>query len=226
MDTESSRVERRRALIASRRFMPSMFYPADFNMEIAHWETMECCIDVIPYPLEGFSCTCCGSNYDTAQVVSIDGGCRDNGKPEARSAIGVHFGKTYFNISERLEASATSQKAELEACKAALELLIILNRIKEVKLPCHTVIIRADSEYVVKGMTEWIFKWKDNGYLNTRRQPVTNAALFREVDDLVGSLEDVGICVLFWHVPREQNTDADALVNAAFDAARTSTREQ
>lgn len=219
MDSEASRVERRRALIASRRFIPSEFYPADFNYEITHWETMDSCINVMQYPVEGYSCPCCGSHYSAAQVVSIDGGCRDNGKPEARSAIGVHFGKTFFNVSQRLDESATNQKAELEACKAALEVLIFLDEIHEVELPPYTVIIRADSEYVVKAMTEWIFKWKENGYLTARRQSVTNAALFREVDDLIGRLEDAGICVLFWHVPREQNADADALVNAAFDAA-------
>ncbi|KAG6995778.1 hypothetical protein G7Y79_00042g078830 [Physcia stellaris] len=222
MEPEASRVERRRgrrALIASRRFIPSKFYPADFNPEIIHRETMGFCIDVMQYPVQGYSCPCCGSHYSSAQVVSIDGGCRDSGKPEARSAIGVHFGKTVLNVSQRLDGPATNQKAELEACKAALKVLIFLDEIHEVELPRQTVIIRADSEYVVKGMTEWIFKWKRTGYLNARGQPVTNAALFREVDDLIGRLEDAGICVLFWHVPREQNADANALVNAAFDAA-------
>ena len=173
-------------------------------------------------PEEGYSCPCCESNYITAQVIAIDGGCRDNGKPNATSAIGVYFCEgSPFNFSRILGTTLhTNQKAELEACRAALEMVVKLEEAGAGFKARRYVIIKADSEYVVKGMTEWIYKWKENGYLNAKGKPVTNAPLFQRIDKLVEELEEEwALKVLFWHVPREQNREADALVNAAFDAA-------
>ena len=69
---------------------------------------------------------------------------------------------------------------------------------------------------MVKGMTEWVFKWRTNGYRNAKGTPVINADLFRRVDQKVMGLNDLGVEVLFWHVPRSRNKEADALANAGF----------
>jgi ribonuclease HI len=81
----------------------------------------------------------------------------------------------------------------------------------------NQVVIKADSEYLVKGMTEWIFTWEQNGFLNARGQAVTNARYFQLLQSLVWELNDLGVEVLFWWVPRERNRHADALANMAFD---------
>ena len=228
MASEENRIaEGRRSQSAPRRVLlstppPPPPPPADGTPILKHIVVDRSCITILGYAADDYECECCDNNIVTAQVVSVDGGCRDNGKPQARSAIGVHFGEnTHLNISRCLPGEGpgcTSQKAELEACKAALETLVALKEGGHKELPFPWVIIRADSEYVVKGMTEWIYNWRGNGFKNSRRQSVTNGSLFSHLDDLIELLDYRGVEVLFWHVPREQNEDADKLVNAAFDA--------
>jgi ribonuclease HI len=79
------------------------------------------------------------------------------------------------------------------------------------------VVIKADSEYLVKSMTDWVEKWRDNGYENCRGLPVTNADMFRHIDAAIFELNRLGVEVQFWHVRREENREADCLANAALD---------
>lgn len=77
------------------------------------------------------------------------------------------------------------------------------------------MVIKADSEYLVKGTTEWIFKWGTNGYRTSKGTPVTNSALFQKLQALVSKLNGLNVEVLFWHVQREFNKEADELANKA-----------
>lgn len=77
------------------------------------------------------------------------------------------------------------------------------------------VIIKADSEYLVKGMTEWVFKWEANGYWTSKGTPVTNSALFRQLHGLIRNLNAFDVEVLFWHVPRSRNKEAVELAGKA-----------
>lgn len=45
----------------------------------------------------------------------------------------------------------------------------------------HQVVIKADSEYLVDGMTAWIAKWQRNGFRNCAGQPVANGELFPQI---------------------------------------------
>jgi ribonuclease HI len=81
----------------------------------------------------------------------------------------------------------------------------------------HMVVIKADSEYLVKGMTEWVFKWEKNGYRTSRGTPVANATFFKKLDNLVNELNKLNVEVRFWHVPREYNKQADMLANMALE---------
>ena len=79
------------------------------------------------------------------------------------------------------------------------------------------MVIKADSEYLVKGMTSWIYKWRDNGYEDCRGLSLTNADLFRRLDQAVDDLNGMNVGVQFWHVGRSSNRIADCLANAALD---------
>lgn len=79
------------------------------------------------------------------------------------------------------------------------------------------VVIKTDSGYLAKAMTEWVFKWKKNGYRAAKGSPVTNRALFEWLDNSVRSLNDMGVQVLFWHVTRDRNREADRLANDFLD---------
>ena len=111
----------------------------------------------------------------------------------------------------------TNQRAEItaaiEACKLCYRILTTLNLDQEIR----QIVIKSDSVYLVNSMVEWIEKWKDNGYKSYRGTHVVNKDLIRYLDDWVVCLENMGVDVRFWYVPRTQNNQADKLANAALD---------
>tara|TARA_B100002019_G_scaffold76749_1_gene66264 strand:- start:215 stop:643 length:429 start_codon:yes stop_codon:yes gene_type:complete len=70
------------------------------------------------------------------------------------------------------EKNTTNNRMEL---MAAIEGLKLLSDSSE-------LILVTDSEYVRKGITEWIFNWKRNGWRTSTKKPVKNADLWRELD--------------------------------------------
>ena len=72
------------------------------------------------------------------------------------------------------ERNTTNNRMELMAAIAALEAL---------KQPCD-VILTTDSQYVRKGITEWLKGWKRNGWKTAAKQPVKNADLWQRLDAL------------------------------------------
>ncbi|KAL8867286.1 MAG: hypothetical protein Q9174_005757 [Haloplaca sp. 1 TL-2023] len=163
-------------------------------------------------------------------VVSVDGACRNNGSASAISSYGVYFGdESPHNITATVDTPVhTSQRAELHACAAALEKVLDLQRMRNSGLDVEgyrsdikhliQVIIKADSAYLVNGMTEFLAKWKENGYKNAKGLPVANADLFKDIDMVIDDLRDLEIAVAFWLVPRRYNREADILANEALDA--------
>ncbi|MCJ1289241.1 hypothetical protein MMC34_000773 [Xylographa carneopallida] len=127
------------------------------------------------------------------------------------------------NISRVIPDEPTNQVAELTACLAALEMIIEIKDggwdTDELDHPISLVVIKADSDYVVKGMTEWILTWRSNGYRTYNGRPVKNAKYFRRVDHAVDHLESLGVNVRFWHVPRNRDKEADRLANEAFNGS-------
>ena len=78
----------------------------------------------------------------------------------ARSSIGINFAwESKLNISSLLDDPApTSQKAELEACLIALYRAFSIRSRGPFHGKLDQVVIKSDSAYVVRGLTEWIFK--------------------------------------------------------------------
>ncbi len=77
------------------------------------------------------------------------------------------------------EARTTNNRMELTAVIRALEALK-----RPVKARVHT-----DSQYVQKGISEWIHAWKRRGWKTADRQPVKNVDLWQELDRLAGQHE-------------------------------------
>ena len=146
-------------------------------------------------------------------VVCIDGACSANGTPAARAAIGVYFGHgSPHNISERIDGVQTSKRAEIRAAIRALE--VVATELLD-DLHVREVVLLCDSSYVVQSMSEWIFKWQENGWKDAVRGPVVNAKDLRELDTLIETLAEEGIDVKFWRVGREENVLADELAKKA-----------
>lgn len=163
-------------------------------------------------------CPECGNpiTHTDSIIIAVDGGCRGNGTSHAHASIGVFFNyDSKWNISTEVEFDRpTSQRAELRAAVLALEQVVKIQ--EEAPQRIAQVIVKSDSEYMVKGITEWIIKWKSNGWKTARGTVVQNRSSFRLLDEYVTMLNEDGIEVLFWHVPRDSNQQAHALAEAAF----------
>ncbi|KAI8954168.1 ribonuclease H-like domain-containing protein [Xylaria longipes] len=161
-------------------------------------------------------------------IVAVDGACRNNGQNNARAALGVYFNTgNRWNKSEMLPLNdTTSQRAELCAALRALQTVndFVADEWKSSVSggkKSKRVIVKSDSGYLVESMTEWIFKWRENGFINARSQPVHNQDLFKKLWDTIKCLdEQKKIKVYFWKVSRARNADADGLANAALDASQ------
>ncbi|KAJ3564891.1 hypothetical protein NP233_g7992 [Leucocoprinus birnbaumii] len=151
-------------------------------------------------------------------AVNVGGACKDNGKQWARGGAGVYFGpSSRYNFSKELGKHGrpqTNQRAEVNAATIALRKVKKL--LDKEKLDTRLVLILSDSQYLVKGITQYIYKWQDNGWMSSRRRPVDNQEDFEELDELIDELEDdYEVFVRFWWIPKEDNEDADEMAREA-----------
>jgi ribonuclease HI len=150
-------------------------------------------------------------------LVYTDGACLDNGLPGARGGCGIVFGPSLSDTKSsarfRLEDQGpdgeiyppTSNRAELRAVIAVMQSLC--------RQPAgrNTVVIAADSEYVVKGATEHLRTWVPRKWRTSLGKPVKNKDLWALLLELYGHLQRDGCEVKFWRIGREENSEADAL---------------
>ena len=92
-----------------------------------------------------------------------------------------------------------------------MELTAVIEALASLKRTC-TVVIYTDSEYVRKGITEWINGWKQRGWKTADRKPVKNAELWQRLDAL-RALHDVDLRWVKGHSGDPGNERADALAN-------------
>ncbi|OGT98334.1 MAG: ribonuclease HI [Geobacteraceae bacterium GWB2_52_12] len=107
--------------------------------------------------------------------IFCDGACSGNPGPGGYGAILRYGGRVKeLNGGSR---DTTNNRMEMTA---AIEALRQLTR------PCR-VIITTDSQYLVKGMTEWITGWQKKGWRNSKKEPVVNKDLWELLLDLTQS---------------------------------------
>ena len=113
--------------------------------------------------------------------VYIDGSCIRNGASTAQAGYGLYWGDQHpWNCSNPLPqdgtATATNNKAELAAAIKALHIA------RDHKL--EQLIIYSDSNYVIQGITEWVNKWKENGWKTAGGEDVKNKEVWIELSKL------------------------------------------
>jgi len=140
---------------------------------------------------------------DTVEIFT-DGACRGNPGPGGWGAVLRYRGKTKHLYAG--EAETTNNRMELTAAIAALN---------ELKRPC-TVVITTDSQYVKKGISEWIHNWKRNGWRTSNKRPVKNADLWQALEQALASHEVTWEWVK-GHSGHPENELADQLANQAID---------
>ena len=131
-------------------------------------------------------------------VIHTDGACSGNPGPGGWGAILEHKGRER-ELSGG-EAETTNNRMELTA---AIEALGALKGRCDVEL--HT-----DSQYLRKGITQWINGWKRNGWKNAAKKPVKNVDLWQALDELAAA-HDVEWHWVRGHAGHDLNERADAL---------------
>jgi ribonuclease HI len=134
--------------------------------------------------------------------IWTDGACLGNPGPGGWGALLRWNGhEKELSGSER---GTTNNRMELMAAIRALESL---------KHPCSVVLV-TDSQYVRKGISEWMINWKRNGWKTASKKPVKNADLWRRLDRAVG-LHQVDWQWVKGHSGHPENERADELASSA-----------
>ena len=103
-------------------------------------------------------------------VIHTDGACSGNPGPGGWGAV-LQYGDTEKELTGG-DLATTNNRMELMAAIAALEALT-----KPCKVELHT-----DSQYVMKGISEWIHNWKRRGWTTADKKPVKNDDLWKRLD--------------------------------------------
>ena len=143
--------------------------------------------------------------------IFTDGACSGNPGPGGWGAIlraGAHEKTLYGG-----EPATTNNRMELLAVIRALETL---------KRP-STVRVHTDSQYVQKGISEWIHGWKARGWKTAARAPVKNEDLWRALD-AAQSTHQVEWIWVKGHAGHADNERADALARQGVDEIRKQQR--
>jgi len=149
-------------------------------------------------------------NMQTEDQVEIwtDGACKGNPGVGGWGVL-MKFGQVEKTLHGG-EMLTTNNRMEM---KAVIEALTALKR------PCQ-VKLNIDSQYVMKGMTEWIHGWKMKGWRTADKKPVKNADLWQQLDDQVQRHQ------ITWrwvkgHAGDPGNERADLLANRGVDETRS-----
>lgn len=150
-------------------------------------------------------------NSEVLVRIYADGGCRGNPGPGGWGVV--------LLANERAkelwgsEAHTTNNRMELTAAIRALEAL---------KRPA-AVALHTDSQYVQKGISQWMNNWKRNGWRTADKRPVKNADLWQRLDELCSEHRISWIWVR-GHAGDAGNERADRLANRAMDELQASLR--
>jgi ribonuclease HI len=136
--------------------------------------------------------------------IYTDGACRGNPGPGGWGVL--------------LLANGTERElcgGEIETTNNRMELTAAIRGLEALKRTCR-VVVYTDSEYVRRGISEWLENWKRKGWKTASRKPVKNADLWHDLDDLAAR-HDVLWRWVKGHSGNPGNERADLLANKGLD---------
>lgn len=132
-------------------------------------------------------------------VISIDGACRRNGKPDCVAAAGVFVQE--YNKENKLGGTRTLTNYETGSTNQRGELLALITALDHIAAEKQHSQIITDSEYLFNTMTkEWLNTWYHTGWLTAAGEPVKNQDLWEQIYDKYVACTDIGIEIMFYHI--------------------------
>jgi len=148
--------------------------------------------------------------------IYTDGGCSGNPGPGGWAYVMIQ--KTFQGdsiVGEEWggEKDTTNNRMELLAVISALKTLRVKTELSNIVTLC------TDSQYVQKGITEWIHSWKRNSWRTSDKKPVKNQDLWMELDSLAAGFSITWVWVK-GHAGNTYNERCDALTQKAIASLR------
>lgn len=180
-------------------------------------------------------CRSCGSRpaHVDAIVIAVDGVSVKTGG----SAVGVYIHEDNEEYNDAFTISSEEARGkQYAALMATLRALEIVQHIRNRNLKpddlkrsveaggraapvdkLSHVVIKTDYELLYTRMTELIFRWKNNGYRNSKKKPLAFKELYIEIDETIMELNRCGVQVEFLLVRQMDNAAANILGRTALD---------
>lgn len=146
-----------------------------------------------------------------AVEIFTDGACRGNPGPGGWAAV-LRY-REHEKVISGAEPETTNNRMELMAAIAALEALKRGSR----------VVLTTDSQYLRRGVREWMATWKKNGWRTASKQPVKNRDLWERLD-AARHRHDIEWHWVKGHSGHPENERADQEANKAIDAMQARRR--
>ena len=142
-------------------------------------------------------------------VIYTDGACKGNPGPGGWGVL--------MRSPDGTEKELCG--GEMGTTNNRMEMMAVIEALAALKRPCK-VTLHIDSQYVLKGMTEWLAGWKAKGWKTAAKQPVKNVDLWQRLDELVAKAGHT----IDWHWVKGHagdpgNERADALANRGVELA-------
>lgn len=139
--------------------------------------------------------------------IYTDGACKGNPGPGGWGAL-LRIGAKEKELSGYDPATTNNR----------MELMAVIEALRALKRPV-TARVHTDSQYVQKGISEWIHGWKRRGWKTADRQPVKNADLWQALDALTAGHKIEWLWVR-GHAGHVENERVDALARQAIEENR------
>lgn len=146
-------------------------------------------------------------DLDTVRLYT-DGACSGNPGPGGWAYILEHLASGRSTQASGAEPHTTNNRMELYGVIAGLEAL---------KRPCRVLLV-TDSQYVARGLAEWMPKWKANGWRRKEGKqfkPVVNEDLWRRLDEL-SARHRLEVEHVLGHNGHPENEACDRMAVAAY----------
>jgi len=108
-------------------------------------------------------------NGEKLVEIYTDGACSGNPGPGGYGSL-LRYGEVTKEISG----------CERETTNNRMEMMAVIEALRRLKRPCK-IIVTTDSQYVMKGMTQWIHGWIKKNWRNSQKKPVLNKDLWEEM---------------------------------------------